>query len=224
MKYIFGAQFLKVVPPDTSFGDAWESLCLDLLRADDPSGDFMHLGPPDRGVDILHRDENRAYQCKADERGALGTITAAASLSSLRTAVGNMDELGWGEYLFATNANYSGNGTAEVLKLGSELGLSKKSIKFRGPEFWSELCEKHLQRVQSRLDYRLLVSEAEVIEAFRKARYYEDKVQEYQKLIQARGYIIELANNRTPLRLQIPFSPDLTIEHCLDVARELLGL
>jgi hypothetical protein len=135
-----------------------------------------------------------------------------------------MSALGWTEYCLATNADYSGNGAGAVLKLAHELGLSKKSLKFLGPEHWSLLCDKHLQRVQNRLDYRLLVSEAEVVEAFRKARYYEDKVQEYRKLIQAGTYDIELANNRSPLRLQIPFSPDLTIEHCLDVAMELLGL
>lgn len=224
MKYIFNAQFLKILPPNTSFGDAWESLCFDLLRANDPKGVYMRLGPPDRGIDILHRAKNRAYQCKADERGALGTIPAAASIGSLRTAVGYMNELGWTEYLLATNANYSGNGVVEILKSGNELGLTKEAIKFCGPEYWSELCEKHLQRVEDRLDYRLTVSEAEVIEAFRKARYYENKVQEYRKLIREGSYVIELANNRTPVKLQIPFSLDLTIKNCLDVAMEILGL
>lgn len=224
MKYIFSSQFLKILPPDTSFGDAWEGMCLDLLRSDDPSGEYVHLGPPDRGVDILHRNERRAYQCKSDERGASGTIPAAASLDSLRTAAAHMRELGWIEYYFATNANYSGKGFEDVLSLSLTLGLSKDSIKFRGPEYWSELCSKHIQRVRHRLDYRLLVSEAEVVEAFRKARYYENKVEEYRKLIEAGTYVIELPNNRTPLRLQIPFSPELTIKHCLNVAMELLDL
>jgi len=73
MKYIFTSQFLKVLPPATSFGDAWELLCLDLVKAEDPTGDFQHLLPPDRGVDILRRRPPIGYQCKSDERGAFGT-------------------------------------------------------------------------------------------------------------------------------------------------------
>ncbi|WP_437960383.1 hypothetical protein WME76_48360 (plasmid) [Sorangium sp. So ce119] len=224
MKYIFNTQFLKVQPPATSFGDAWELLCLDLLRASDPDGDYLHLMPPDRGIDILHKSAAEAYQCKSDERGALGTIPAAPTVESLRTAVEHWNTFEWLQYRLATNAEYTGRGVEEILKVAEELGVGKRSILFLGPDYWSELCDQHLSKVQSRLDYRLFFTEEQTIDAFRKARYFEHKVKEYERLIKDKGYVLDLANNRTPVRLQIPFSLDLTVEHCLDVAMSLLGL
>jgi hypothetical protein len=66
MKYIFSAQFLKVQPPDSTFADAWESLCHDLLRLECPGEECLRLLPPDRGVDVLLRKKGQAIE--ADER------------------------------------------------------------------------------------------------------------------------------------------------------------
>lgn len=83
MKFDFSAQFLRINPPDTSFGDSWESLCFTLLDAelDDPS--LIRLRPPDKGVDILHRNAHRAFQCKSSEQGAFGSISSNESVKSL---------------------------------------------------------------------------------------------------------------------------------------------
>jgi len=224
MKYIFTSQFLKVTPPATSFADAWEFLCLDLLRASNPQTQYQHLLPPDRGVDILASAIQQAFQCKADERGAYGTAPKQASIDSFRTAVAHAKDLGWNNYRFATNADYSGNAVEEIYSVAQELGIDRSKIEFNGPQHWSDLCEKHLSKVQHYLDYRLQVTEAEVIEAFRKARYFDTKVDEYRKLIEEGNYQLQLRNNRTPLTLSIPFSRDLTIEHCLDVAMQLLNI
>lgn len=224
MKYIFTSQFLKITPPATSFADAWELLCLDLLRASSPQTQYQHLLPPDRGVDILASSLKLAFQCKADERGAFGTAPKKSSIESLRTAVKHAKDLGWTEYRFATNADYSGNAVEEIHAVARELGIDRSKIEFHGPQYWSDLCEKHLQHVQHRLDYRLQVTEAEVIEAFRRARYFDSKVAEYQTLIATGKYQLQLKNNRTPLTLCLPFSRDLTIEHCVDVAMQLLNI
>ncbi len=224
MKFIFTSQFLKITPPATSFADAWEFLCLDLLRASNPQIQYQHLLPPDRGVDILARSVNLAFQCKADERGAFGTAPKQASIDSMRTAVTHAKDLGWNQYCFATNADYSGNSVEEIHKVAAELGIDRSKIEFYGPQYWSDLCEIHLQHVQHHLDYRLQVTETEVIEAFRKARYLDSKVEEYRTLIAEGNYQLQLKNNRTPLTLCLPFSRDLTIEHCLDVAMQLLNI
>lgn len=224
MKYIFTSQFLKITPPATSFADAWELLCLDLLRASNPHTEFQHLLPPDRGVDILARSLMRAFQCKADERGAFGTAPMQSSIDSMRTAVGHSVDLGWRQYRFATNADYSGKAVEEILRTAENLGIDRSLIEFHGPQYWSDLCETHISIVQERLDYRLQVTETEVIEAFRKARYLESKVKEYRKLIEEGNYHLKLKSNRTPLTLSLPFSSDLTIKHCLDVAMQLLNI
>lgn len=61
MKHDFSAQYLRITPPDLNFGEAWESLCFDLLRVelDDPS--LIRLCPPDKGVDVLSRSRAEAY-------------------------------------------------------------------------------------------------------------------------------------------------------------------
>lgn len=224
MKYIFTSQFLKIRPPETSFGDAWEAFCEDLLSLEFGSDECLRLKAPDRGVDILMRATKKAVQCKSDERGAFGTISPSPSLESLSTAYTHRKGLEWDDYCFATNANYSGNGVEQILIKADELKISRKSIIFHGPKYWSGLCEKHFENVSERLDYRLKHTEEEVIEAFKKARYFENNVKEYEELIKNDAYDIEVGNNRTPLRLQIPFSPSLTIEHCIDVAMQLLNL
>jgi len=142
----------------------------------------------------------------------------------LRTAIKHRAELGWEDYSFASNADYSGKAVGEIQLQAESLGVQKSFLSFLGPQYWSDLCDKHLTRVQDRLDYRLQVTETQVIEAFRRARFFEHKIEEYRKQIAAGHFVFNLANNRTPLRLAIPFSPDLTVRHCLEVAMQLLGV
>jgi hypothetical protein len=43
MRHTFSVQFLKKFRPATTFGEAWENLCLSLLRADSGDNTFMRL-------------------------------------------------------------------------------------------------------------------------------------------------------------------------------------
>lgn len=224
MKYIFNAQFLKILPPNTSFGDAWDSFCLSLLRQEDGHQHYLSLKAPDRGIDILKRSDNTAIQCKADERGALGTLSPSSSIESLKTAMLHRDSIEWIKYSFATNADYSGDGFGKIISEAKTLGLNKEDIEFFGPDYWSDLCEKHISAVKHLLDYRLTYTETEVEEAFKKARYYDSHITKYIGLISEDSFNIEVANNRTPIVLAIPFAPSLTVKQCLDVAKSLLGL
>lgn len=224
MKYIFNAQFLKITPPYTTFGDAWEALCTTLLREELGHESCVALKAPDRGVDLLVRPEKKAVQCKADERGAIGTISPTHSIESLKTAISYKEKLGWEIYSFATNADYSGSGIEKIFSFASDNGLDTEHISFLGPEYWSELCDKHIERVRSRLDYRLIYSEEEVEDAFRKARYYDSYIEKYTNLISDYPVILEVSNNRTPLILELPFSAELTVKNCLDIVKELLGV
>ncbi len=45
MKYVFTSQFLKINPPETSFADAWEAFCSDLLRFDLKNEECKKLVP-----------------------------------------------------------------------------------------------------------------------------------------------------------------------------------
>lgn len=225
MKFDFSSQFLRILPPDTNFGEAWESLCFGLLSAERSTSDLLRFGPPDRGVDILHRSSGEAFQCKAAEAGASGSIPAQASVESLLTAISHIQGIGWRKYSFATNAHYTGAAYESIRNSAHEAGLDeKKALGFLGPEYWDELCDKHYERVKNRMDYRVSVDERQVVDALRQARYFDHHVSAFREKIQHGKYRIVVTNNRTPVELEFPFSPELTVENCLDVAKEILGI
>lgn len=225
MRFDFSSQFLRVIPPDTNFGDAWESLCDHLLREEaGTEHEIIRLGAPDRGIDILDRHSFRAYQCKSSEQGAFGTIKPKTSIQSFATAVEHREHLEWDTYCFATNANYSGMGLEKVKKAIGELGLPPDKVQFLGPEYWDRLCVKHEATVLNRFDFRLTAGLDRVVEAFRKARYFDKYVADYQEKIRQAQFFLVISNNRTPLEIEIPFSPELTVENFLDVSKEILGI
>lgn len=224
MKYNFSSQFLKILPPQTTFGDAWEGLCASLLQSEFGCENCLAMNAPDRGVDILLRMDRKAIQCKADERGAIGTISPTKSIESLKTALNHRKSMKWEKYTFASNANYSGSGVEKIFEFANDSLISSDEISFLGPQYWSDLCEKHFDKVKHMLDYRLLYSELEVKEAFRKARYYDKYVNEFSEKIRQDSLRLEVSNNRTPIILSIPFSKELTVKECLNACKSLLGL
>lgn len=224
MKYDFSAQFLRVNPPDTSFGDSWESLCFALLDAefDDPS--LIRLRPPDKGVDILHRNAQKAYQCKSNEQGAFGSLSSTESIKSLNTAFSQKEILSWDTYVFATNANYTGSAFTSILEAAKELGLDEKKIEILGPEYWDKLCIRHEGLIANRFDYRIPIQKERVSQAFENQRYYPQYVSQYTTEVNNANLVMRVSNNRTPAILEIPFSPDLTVENLVDVVKDLLGV
>ena len=154
--------------------------------------------------------------------GAFGTIAADPCISSIDSAKGAKGSLGWESLKFAINAPLTGSGLAKINDHADAAGMARPT--FLPPEHWSELCERHPSVAAKFLDYRMLVTEAEVVEAFRKARYYENVVQSATQSMQSRPLQIDLTNNRTPLLLSIPFSSELTIEQLLDAAQQLMGI
>ena len=127
MRYDFSSEFLRIVPPDKSFAEAWESLCEILLRSELDSTKLIRLRPPDLGVDILYRGEKKAFQCKSSERGVYGRIDAEESAKSLETAIKHKSALGWGQYSFATNADYTGAGYQKILLRARKKGLLERN-------------------------------------------------------------------------------------------------
>lgn len=184
----------------------------------------MRLNPPDKGVDLLARLRGEAYQCKSDERGALGTLDHGSSVKSLQSAVAHKEGLGWSSYLFSTNANYSGTAVIKILGEAKELGVPDSQLKFLGPEHWDDLCINHFDAVKHRFNYRLSLGYDDVIAAFKKAGYFYRYVAEYGQKIRADSFPLVITNNRTAVEIEIPFSRDLSVENFLDVGKVLLGI
>jgi hypothetical protein len=224
MKFDFSAQFLRVNPPDTNFGDAWESLCFILLDAELNDTSLIRLRPPDKGVDILHRKGQKAFQCKSNEHGAFGSLSAKESLKSLETAFEERESLAWNSYAFATNANYTGSAYTAIKKGATKLGLQDEQLDFLGPEHWDKLCIRHSDLVSDCFDYRISVSKSRVTQAFENQRYYPKYVAQYGGEVETSELVVRISNNRTPIVIEIPFSPTLTVKHLVDVVKDLLGV
>lgn len=224
MKFDFSTQFLRVNPPDTSFGDAWESLCFALLDAELDDTSLIRLRPPDKGVDILHRNAQKAFQCKSNEQGAFGSMSATESVKSLNTAFVERKSLAWNLYAFATNASYTGNAFTAIIKAAGELGLQDEQIEFLGPEHWDKLCIRHTDLIADRFDYRIPVTKPRVAQAFENQRYYPQYVSQYAAEVDKSELVVRISNNRTSAVLEIPFSPDLTVKHLVDVIKDVLGV
>jgi hypothetical protein len=212
MRHTFSAEFLKILPPATNFGEAWENLCLCLLQADTSDHSIMKLGPPDRGIDIYRQSIPAAYQCKSSERGTFGTIDAQDCIASLATAIAAQKSIPWVHYSVALNAPLSGAGLSKIYEFAASKALSKASLSILSPEYWSKLCERHTEAIKHLFDYRVFVTEAEVVEAL--------------KIKQARTAPVDVvvSSNRLPVQLVIPFSGELTVGQLLQVVTLQLGL
>ncbi len=224
MQYTFSVEFLKILPPATNFGEAWENLCLILLRSDSADSTIMRLAPPDRGIDIFRQLTGAAYQCKSSERGIFGTIEPQECMTSLARAVEARGDLGWKRYFMALNAPISGIGFSKIVEFAASKGVEKKDIEFLSHEYWSSLCDKHATAIRGLFDYRVFVTESEVIELMQKARYYDQYVRETALKLREYPLQVSIGNNRTPVELVIPFSGDLTVKQLLDVVRTKLGI
>ncbi len=176
MQFDFSAHFLKVQPPETTFSGAWESLCADLLANEYGQGEFDRLAAPDLGIDILSRSLGQAYQCKSSIHGSFGSIPPGESVHSLARAAEYRATFAWHQYLFASNAPYTGTAMEKILAEGQRLGLAGNTVVFRGPDFWDDLCVKHRSLIQDRFDYRVNANQRLLLEALERAKNGPDRI------------------------------------------------
>jgi hypothetical protein len=224
MRQIFSADVLKILPPATNFGEAWENLCLRLLQADTSDNSIMRLGPPDQGIDIYRQSTRAAYQCKSSERGTFGTIDAKDCIASLATAIAAQKSIPWVHYSVALNAPLSGIGLSKINEFATSQALPTASLSILPPEYWSELCERHAEAIKHLFDHRFTLTEAQVIEAMKKAQYYDSFIHQAVEHTRTAPLNVVVSNNRTPVELVIPFSGELTVGQLYHVVKSHLGL
>lgn len=224
MKYNFSTDFVKVIAPDTSFADAWETICYTLLLCEYGEQDIIKLKAPENGIDIWRPSNLSAYQCKSNEHGYKGTIDMTKVIQSLSSALSVKELYKWHKYIVCTNASITGSGYEKLLEYNKLKGMSESDVKILQADHWSKLAEKHIDSIKQYLDYRLLVTEDELKCAFEKARYYDQYIHQYMATVSAAPVNIKLTNNRTPICIELPFSPDLTIKQLLEVAKVFFNI
>jgi len=224
MRYNFSADFVKVIAPDTSFADAWETICYTLLLNESGEKNIIKLKAPEKGIDIWRPVTKSAYQCKSSEHGHNGSIDMLKVIQSLTSALLVKDTYEWRKYIICVNASITGSGYEKLLDFMKSQNLTESDIEILQADAWSEMAEKHIDSIKQYLDYRLLVTEDELKHAFEKARYYDRYIQRYISSISSTPVSIKLTNNRTPISIDLPFSSELTVEQLLDIARTLFNI
>ena len=224
MRYNFSADFVKIIPPDTSFADAWETICYTLLLNEFGEQSIIKLKAPENGIDIWRPANLSAYQCKCNEHGYTGSIDMSKVIPSLSNALSVRGVYKWQEYIICVNASITGSGYEKLLEFGKTKSLSESDITILKANDWSKMAEKHIDSIKQYLDYRLLVTEDELKLAFEKARYYDQYIQQYMSTVESAPISLNLTNNRTPIRIELPFSSDLTVEQLLDVAKVMFNI
>lgn len=162
--------------------------------------------------------------CNAVEYPDGDSPSADQAVAAFERAVRNRRELQWRLYNVASNAEYSEEAMSVFKGRIHALGVAPEEVGFIGPATWNRLCSEYPRVVEDCFDYRVTVSKEAVKKAFEAARYYPHYVAQYSALVEEADFHILLSNNRTPLQLLLPFSPQLTVRELLEVGQVLFNL
>ena len=139
---------LFVIEPQTSFDDAWEVFCCDLLNLHEKTTSIRQRHAPEGGIDLLWQERGIAYQCKSVEGGRAGGFNVSKAAESIRAAIAHREETGWREYYICTNVALTGTKEKSLRKVLPD-------VKFLTQSFWIPRCREHHEHVYRR--FRVLV-------------------------------------------------------------------
>jgi len=224
MQYELSATFAKIDHLNLDFQEVWKKLCHDFLMAVFPTNSIVRINSDEYGIDLLDQTTGTAYCCHAVDDPSSDTLSVDNTISSLERAVKHRDQLGWKRYNISMNTEYSDEGMNFINNQMRKIQINSEEVGFLGPGIWNRLCSEYPRIVMDWFDYRVIVSKDAVKKAFEDARYYPKNVAKYAAQIAETNFNVILTNNRTPLELVLPFSPQLTVEHLLDVGKVLFDL
>jgi len=98
---------LFVVGPQTSFADAWEVFCCDVLNRHYKSNNIRRRKAPEGGIDLYCASEKVAYQCKSVEEST-GKFSVSKAVKSLKAALKTAKKLRWDRYVICSNVDLTG--------------------------------------------------------------------------------------------------------------------
>lgn len=224
MQYELSATFAKIDPLSLDFQEVWKKLCHDFLMAVFPTNSIVRINSDEYGIDLLDQTTGTAYCCLAVDYPSSDTLSVENTISNLERAVKHRDQLGWKRYNIATNTEYSDEGMNFINNQMRRIQINSEEVGFLGPGTWNRLFSEYPRIVMDWFDYRVIVSKDAVKKAFEDARYYPKYVTKYTAQIEETDFNVILTNNRTPLELVLPFSPQLTVKHLLEVGKVLFDL
>ncbi len=151
MEYQLYPPFFEI-SPKSSFDEAWECFCADVLNLSNNTRDIRRRTPPDFGVDLLWPTRRVAYQCKAVLYGKAGDLPVPKIFSSIERALEKRQEVGGEKYVLCVNIDPTGPQEAKIK-------AAFPGIEFLTPSFWIPECRRFSDAVRER--FRLLVRVSE---------------------------------------------------------------
>lgn len=142
MDYYFYPPFFAI-EPQTSFDEAWEVFCCEMLNLDNSTNLIRRRVPPDLGADLIWDEEQTIFQCKSVINGDTSDLDMSKIKQSIDRAKENQVSLGWQRYVLCTNVDLTGS---QEQKLREYL----PGIMFRTPTYWRSLCRKFPQGTSNR--------------------------------------------------------------------------
>jgi hypothetical protein len=147
MYYAFSPPYF-IIDPQTSFDEAWEVFCCQLLQLEHQTGEIHRRIPPESGVDLFWPAQHIAYQCKSTKKRQGHALDLAKMKKSLQDAQRIQQDLGWQQYIFCTNVEVTEPQCRALRQIYSH-------IDFYGPERWDLLCRRFHPSIAHRFQVML---------------------------------------------------------------------
>ena len=137
------------IEPQTSFDEAWEVFCCELLNLENDTMLIRRRTPPDLGADLIWDEKKVIYQCKSSKDGQGRSFSIDKAEKSIARALANREIIGWQKYVLCTNVNLTG-------EIEQKLKAVLPEIEILGEAYWVNLCRKFHQEeaVISRFRYQ----------------------------------------------------------------------
>jgi hypothetical protein len=215
MEYHLYPPFFEIAP-QSSFDEAWEAFCADVLNLSKNTREIRRRTPPDLGVDLLWPTQRVAYQCKAILYGKAGDLPVPKIISSIKRALEKKKDVGWEKYVLCVNVDPTGPQEAKIKAALPE-------IEFLTPSFWLPECRRFSDAMKER--FRLLVRVAEsTIERAVDETFLNDYASRLRVSLKETPLTLRVFSNRRKEVFHVPASRNMTVDDFLEVLMRLFRL
>lgn len=215
MEYHLYPPFFEIAP-ESSFDEAWEAFCADILNLSNNTREIRRRTPPDLGVDLLWPTKRVAYQCKSVLHGKAGDLPVSKIISSIERALEKKQDIGWEKYVLCVNVAPTGTQEAKIKSALPE-------IEFLTPSFWLPECRRFSDAMKER--FRLLVRVSDpAIERAVNETFLNEYAAGLKASLTKTPLTLRVVSNRRKQVFDVLASREMTVNDFLEVLMRLFRL
>jgi len=215
MEYHLYPPFFEIAP-ESSFDEAWEAFCADILNLSNNTREIRRRTPPDLGVDLLWPTQRVAYQCKSVLYGKAGDLPVSKIVFSIERALEKKQDVGWEKYVLCVNVDPTG---AQEAKIKSAL----PGIEFLTPSYWLPECRRFSDAMKERFRLLVRVSEPTIVRVVNET-FLSDYANRLMASLHETPLKLRVFSNRRKQVFHVPASRDMTVDDLLEVLMRLFRL